>query len=102
MADSFGNVFRKIKGYQVSFVVVVVASLRFALPFFPLLRLICFNMEKKLLLPAQIMASNKDNLAEAKMVADFFKMVEIEQVSEKMLLLNCIMERMSLSSCLGE
>ena len=36
------------------------------------------------------------------MVADFFKMVEIEQVSEKMLLLNCVMERMSVSSCLGE
>jgi len=46
VADSFGNVFRKIKGYQ-------------------------------------IMASNKDNLAEAKMVADFFKMVEIEQGKEE-------------------
>ena len=100
VADSFGNVFRKIKGYQVSFVVVV-ALLCFALPLFPSLRLACFNGEKPFLL-AQIMASNKDNLAEAKMVADFFKMVEIEQVSEKMVLLNCVMERMSVSSCLGE
>jgi len=42
VADSYGNVFRKIKGYQ-------------------------------------IMASKKDNYAEAKMVNDFFKMVQKQQ-----------------------